>query len=292
MRSSCRTLLMLATALVVAAATTTSGDTAAVATVTSVAGSATAGAGARGLALRSAVARDEAIETEADGKLSLLVGGDAAVDLCGDTRLAFEDRGKADVVRVESGELRAFVAPRAADARLEIHTPAAVAVILGTIVHTSVDPLTGSTRFVSRDNPVRVQSAIPGVQGQTTICCGEEVTVEKGAKPSAKRKLDAKQLAALGGCFEGLADAAAASDRVAAERSALDRMAEADAAKAPLPAVGSADMPEAPIDPVNPGDVCYPPDCGETDRLQRSPNSPGPLAPTGTVVLPQQPANP
>jgi hypothetical protein len=282
---------MLATALAVASATNTSGDTAAVATVTSVAGSATAGAESRGLVLRSAIASNEAIETEADGKLSLLVGGDAAVDLCGDTRLALEDRGQAEVVRVDSGELRAFVAPRAADARLEIHTPAAVAVILGTIVHTSVDPLTGSTRFVSRDNPVRVESAIAGVAGQTTICCGEEVTVEKGGKPSAKRKLDARQLAALGECFEGLADAAAASDRLAAERSALDRMAEADASKAPLPPVGAADMPDVQIDPVNPGDVCYPPDCGETpDELQRSPNDPNTLPPTGAVALPQQPA--
>ncbi len=309
MRNSCSAILVLAGALAVGSATAPSADTATVATVTSVAGSATAGAESRGLALRSAVADNEAVETEADGKLSLLVASDAAVDMCGDTRLAVEKRGNAEILRVASGELRAFVAPRAADARLEIHTPAAVAVILGTIVHTSVDPLTGDTRFTSRDNPVRVQSAIPGVDGQVTICCGETVSVDKGGKPSAKRKLDARELAALGECFEGLADAAAASDRLAAERSALDRMAEADASTSPLPPVGSADMPDAPVDAAQPGDVCYPPDCGATPQQQEplrdpggSPNDPNAppvdgnpptdpasTPPTGVVVLPQQP---
>ena len=81
-------------------------------------------------------------------------------------------------------------------------TPAAIATILGTIVHVAVDPRRARPGCSSAQSEVRVESSDPGVKGSTTLAALEQITVKPGeAPPSRPRRLAREEIAALGGCL-------------------------------------------------------------------------------------------
>ena len=144
------------------------------------------------------------VETGDDGGCSLLVDEDAVMEMCGGTSVQLtrkdNDPDGPRVVNLEAGEIRMVVEPRLGEERIEIHTPAAIATILGTIVHISVDAL-GVTTVASSAAKVLVTSADSSVPGSATVSAGEQVVISPGSPPSPPRRLDGAALAALGGCL-------------------------------------------------------------------------------------------
>lgn len=195
------------------------------------------------------------VETGGDGGCALLVDEDAVMELCADTSVRLERKdGKPDgarVVKLDRGEIRVVAEPRLGEQRIEVHTPAAIATILGTIVHVSVDAL-GVTSVASSHARVLVESAAPGVKGSATISAGEQVVVQPGRAPSAVKRLSPDQMAALGGCLIDFHKATLGYDRTKATQSAIDesvREAIADAERVDVAAGLERFTPLLPIDP-------------------------------------------
>lgn len=195
------------------------------------------------------------VETGDEGGCSLLLDEDAVMELCAGTNLRITRKGGDPkgprVVELDRGEVRMVVEPRLGTERIEVHTPAAIATILGTILHVSVDAL-GVTAVTSSAARVMVESSTAGVSGSTTISAGERVVVEPGQSPSAAKRLDPEQLAALGGCLIDFHEATLAYDRRNRADAALD-----DAINEAIADVGRVDValgldpgidPQRPID--------------------------------------------
>jgi hypothetical protein len=185
-----------------------------------------------------------------DDACSILLDDDAVVELCGQTSVVFKrDRdSNRRIVSLDSGEIRIVVEPRDFEERIEIHTPAAIATLLGTIVHVSVDPKTGATTISSAQSRVSVRSDEPGVRGTTVLTAGEQVTVEPGAAPPAKpRRLDPREFSELGGCLINFRVAAADRDSRESGVRLMDRLTALDAANAgSLPGESPSDRPGGP----------------------------------------------
>ena len=99
-------------------------------------------------------------ETTDDGKCSLMLDEDAMLQLCNRAEMSARPRTEGGrVLDLQRGEMKATVGKQPADAPLEIHTPAAVAQILGTVVHVSVDPETGETLITSIESRIKVIGA-------------------------------------------------------------------------------------------------------------------------------------
>ena len=116
----------------------------------------------------AALGEDAAVQTADDGNCALLVDEDALVELCSSTIMTLTRRPDTGnrVVKVDAGTTRVVAEPRSADEYIEIHTPAAIATIMGTIVFVEVDPVTGATK-ITPDNPVKVESSDPNVTGSS-----------------------------------------------------------------------------------------------------------------------------
>src|SRR5262245_22601274 len=129
------------------------------ATVTAVTGN--AGAGGSPLERQSSLADGDSLQTGDDGACSLLVDRDAVLEVCQGTSLRLGHRdGKSDgprVLELRRGEIRVLAEPRAAAQRIEIHTPAAIATILGSVVYVAVDA-NGVTTIAAAESKVRVES--------------------------------------------------------------------------------------------------------------------------------------
>jgi hypothetical protein len=168
------------------------------------------------LEAHGALGEGAGIETGKDGNCSLLVDEDALMELCGDTSLRLERKGGDPkgprVVKLDRGEIRMVVEPRLGEERIEIHTPAAIATILGTILHVSVDAL-GVTTVTSSAARVLVGSSDPAVKSTVTIGEGQQVVVEPGQAPTRPVELDKAKMAALGGCLIDFHGAALDRDR-------------------------------------------------------------------------------
>ncbi len=175
-------------------------DASAGVTVTGVAGAATAGDAV--LSRETVVGDDQKVQTGDAANMSLLLEENALVELCGRSSLtlARAERGQR-VVRVESGTARIVLDPSDAG-QLEIHTPAAIATILGTVVYVTVDPKTGETTITSEDHDVRVEAA----GASTTIRGGEQTTIRPGRAPGAPKRLNRRAIASLGDCLAGFHD--------------------------------------------------------------------------------------
>jgi len=234
--------------------------------VTVVVGDAVAGSGRR-LASHSGVADDEEIRMGKDGGCSLLVDDDAVIELCEETSVVLErdEQTQRRRVRVDAGEIRIVVEPRLLEERLEVHTPAAIATILGTIVHVAVDPATGETTISSAQSKVRVESSDPSVKGSTTVAALEQITVKPGqAPPSQPRRLAREEIAALGGCLVNFHTRAHEVARDGIQTQIVERIATVDGAEAPWndhpgPAAPAGNPSRDLVDPAN---VCLPTDCG------------------------------
>lgn len=174
---------------------------------------------------RGSLAEGADLDTGDEGGCSLLLDEDALMELCAGTNLRLARKGGDPngprVVELDRGEVRMVVEPRLGAERIEVHTPAAIATILGTILHVSVDAL-GVTTVTSSAARVMVESATAGVSGATTISAGERVVVEPGQSPSPARRLDPEELAALGGCLIDFHEATLAYDRRNRADAALD----------------------------------------------------------------------
>ena len=150
------------------------------------------------------VAEGEHVKLGKDGACSILVDHDALVELCGETSLLLkrDERSNRRIVSLDRGEIRIVVEPRAFEERIEIHTPAAIATLLGTIVHVSIDPTTGATTISSAESRVSVRSGDPLISGTTVVDASEQLTVMPGmAPPKEPRRLDSDEVSELGGCL-------------------------------------------------------------------------------------------
>jgi len=223
------------------------------------------------LELAGPIADGEHVKLGEDAACSILLDDDAVVELCGTTSVVFErdrDTGRR-IVSLAGGEIRIVDDPRDFDARIEIHTPAAIATLLGTIAHVSVDSETGATTITSAQSEVSVRSDEPGVRGTTVLKAGEQVTVEPGSAPPAiPRQLDPREISELGGCLVDFHVAAADRDSRESGERVTDRLTAFDAANlAPIPGLPPSDRSrEAPRG--DPGDslagqqdVCLTTDC-------------------------------
>ena len=188
----------------------------------------------------SAGLRDgDALVTEEEGGCSVLVDGDALMEVCENTSLQIERKGGARdgsrVVKLDRGEIRMVVEPRLGEQKIEIHTPAAIATVLGTILQVAVDT-NGVTTVTSEVSRVLVESADPSVSGATTIEGGQQIVVQPGqAPPSRPKKLSPGAIANLGGCLIDFRESALRSARVATTQAGIDAAVAEDVADAALP---------------------------------------------------------
>ena len=209
-----------------------------VATVTAVVGSAQ-GQGDQPLEKLGGLPEGAPVETEKDGGCSLLLEENALVEVCADTKLSLRKRepGGPRVLDVEKGNVRVSAEKRLGSERIEIHTPAVIATILGTVVFVSVDAL-GVTTITSEVSKVMVASSNTSLSQATVIEGGEQLVVKPGEPPPVKPvHLEAAKLAALGGCLVDFHDASLQADRKEMLQHEIDAISEADALTADLPEV-------------------------------------------------------
>jgi hypothetical protein len=230
------------------------------ATVTASVGGSTGGA--KPLEQLGGVVEGEPVETADDGGCSLLLEEDALVELCSDTTLSLRERrpGGPRVLDVQKGNVKVSAERRLGDERIEIHTPAVIATILGTVVFVSVDAL-GVTTITSEVSRVMVASSNSALSQATVLEGGQQLVVKPGEPPPAKpERLEPTQLAALGGCLVDFHALSLQNDRKDMLNSVTDAISEADALTADLPEVALVD-PNAfpsPGDPGTPGGPGFP----------------------------------
>jgi len=151
------------------------------ATVTAVTGK--AGAGGAPLERRSSLAEGDSLQTGDDGACSLLVDQGAVLEVCQGTSLRLGHReGKREgpwVLELRQGEIRVLAEPRETGQRIEIHTPAVIATILGSVVYVAVDAQ-GVTTIASAESDVRVESS-RRLGSARTLAGGQQMTVRPGA---------------------------------------------------------------------------------------------------------------
>lgn len=245
-----------------------------------------------------ALAEGEHVRLGEDGACSILVDQDAVVELCGQTSLLFrrDERSNRRIVALDRGEIRIVVEPRAFEERIEIHTPAAIATLLGTIVHVSVDPTTGQTTISSAESQVSVRSRDPKISGTTIVDASQQLTVMPGVAPPAEpRRLDREQLSELGGCLVDFHSAALGRDshdhdlRVAERLTMPDIAAHDEGGQLPYPTTATGDagpLPNASGESLaTQDDVCVVTDC-EPSAVDRDPNSRVSESPRGEIQVP------
>jgi len=229
----------------------------------------------RPLAHRSAIADDERIALGEDGACSILLDEDALVEMCERTDVSLRKDSQTGRRRIylDAGAIRLIVDPRSAAERIEVYTPAAIATILGTIVHFTVDPATGETTITGEESQVRVVSRDPSVPGATTVRAFEQVVMRPGAPPPAQpRRLGPQDIAKLGGCVVDFHQAASDSASQSVALRPAERIATTEAEQ-PIVAPGWNPAPWNPAptretppaspgeDPARPDSLCNAVDC-------------------------------
>jgi len=155
----------------------------------------------RDLAANGSVSPNEKVETGESGNVSMLLGKDVLVELCSKSSVVVEEEANRRIVRLDSGEARIVVEPGPRDVPIEIHTPAAIATILGTVVYVSVAPETGETTITSSDHEVSVSGVGTANATPIRIQGGERTTVAWGGQPAKPRKLGFTSMRNLGSCL-------------------------------------------------------------------------------------------
>lgn len=230
----------------------------------------------------SAINEGENIELGEDGACSILVDQDALLELCGTTSLALRKDPKSNrrIIALNRGEIKVVVEPRDFNERIEIHTPAAIATLLGTVVYVSIDPKTQATTITSAESKVSVRSGDPRIQGKTILKPAQQVTVTLGGGlPAEPIHLDRAQVAELGGCLVNFHETALGRDsnihgrRVADRLTALDIIGGQEGGQLPSSRATS--------DSFSPGqahgapmteqdEACVMPHCGDVGALEDS----------------------
>jgi hypothetical protein len=261
-----RRISLAMTAMVAAGALAMSGPAAAEVsgTVTSVKGDTSVGA--KPAEIASLVSEGESIVTGPEGACSLLVDKRSLVQFCGQAavRLSYDEERGATIVNVTEGTTRALVGPRAADEPLEIHTPVAIAAILGTILSVEVDPVTGDSTFALEQGKVqiRTQTSDPTRSRTITLNAGEQVTVHKDGIADEVQRLELQDVAGRADCMNDLHAAPIWIARADREEEVTEKITGLDIADMGLPPVAApppgdlADL-DRPIDQwgENPGDI-------------------------------------
>jgi hypothetical protein len=201
--------ISLAMTAIVAAGTLATGSPVAAeisGTVTSVKGDASVGESAAEIA--GTVSEGESIVTGPEAACSLLVDSRSLVQFCGQAavRLRYEKGRSATIVDVMEGSTRALVGPRVASEPLEIHTPVAIAAILGTIVSVDVDPVTGDSTFALEKGKVAIRTRTSDPRQSRTILlkAGEQVTVDKDGTAGEAQRLELQDVAGRANCMNDL----------------------------------------------------------------------------------------
>jgi len=227
--------------------------------LTSVKGEASNSTGA--LDTHAEVADGDPLETGDESGCSVLVDQNAVVELCGRTRISFSTDSKRGnrIINVESGSVRLIVEPRQPGERIEIHTPAAIATILGTIVYVTVDPITGEETFTSSESRVNVrdrsaedctpvglpaEAGVPRCEEGTTIGALEQLKLVPDGKQHETKPVTEQELAMLGGCLLDFHDLAAKIDRLSEAEKATQRVVAVDVATVDLPPVSLDEGPQ------------------------------------------------
>jgi len=197
--------------------------------------------GDQAVEMRGGLDENADLETGEDGNCAVLVDQDALVEMCGGTSLKLSRKGGDPngprVVNLDRGEIRMVVEPRLGEERIEIHTPAAIATILGTVLHVAVDAL-GVTTITSAANEILVQSNDPNVKGSTKIEPNEQLVIRPGEPPPARpTTISQRAMSGLGGCLIDFHAAALSNDRGNAADDRLNEVVDQDVADAILPAV-------------------------------------------------------
>jgi len=209
------------------------------ATVTAVIGN--AGAGGVALERQARLADGDSLQTGADGACSILVDGDTVLELCQSTSLRLGHRdGRSDgprVLELHAGEIRVLAAKRPAGQRIEIHTPAAIATILGSVVYVAVDAK-GTTTIASAESNVRVESA-RRLGRVLTLTAGQQVTVRPGAPVPRVAQIWDPEDSPADGCLIDFRAIAFDDARDPGDGRALDAITRQDVIDA-LPPVGAA----------------------------------------------------
>ncbi len=200
-------------------------------------------AGDAALALRESLDEGANVVTSEDGGCSLLIDDDLVMEACGDTRVSLERKdGKDDgarVVRLERGNVRMVVEPRGVgEEKVEIHTPAAIATVLGTILHVNVDAL-GVAEVTSEANRVQVASTNPNITKTVVLEPGQTVQIAVDGTLGDVVELDPDELAARGNCFDLTHDAALAADSRKRTNSKIESVNQKTIEEVETPAVGS-----------------------------------------------------
>ena len=101
----------------------------------------------------------------------MLVDKRSLIQFCGQAavRLRHDEQRNATIVDVVEGSTRALVGPRLADEPLEIHTPVAIAAILGTILSVTVDPVTGDATFALEEGRAQIKTRDPALGRTVTL---------------------------------------------------------------------------------------------------------------------------
>jgi ferric-dicitrate binding protein FerR (iron transport regulator) len=203
----------------------------------------TGNAGASGVALerQSTLVDGDSLRTGEDGACSILVDGDAVLELCQTTTLRLGHReGRSDgprVLELRAGEIRVLAEPRSADRRIEIHTPAAIATVLGSVVYVAVDAR-GVTTIASAESKVRVESS-RRLGRAMTLSAGQQITVRPGAPLPRNAEIWDPDTSPADGCLIDFRAIAFDASRDPGDGRALDHVTEQDVIDA-LPKVSAA----------------------------------------------------
>jgi hypothetical protein len=202
----------------------------------------------------------------------MLVDGNIVIQLCERTKLVLHndpEQGRR-IIQVDAGSAHVVAAPRLAEEQVEIHTPAAIAVLLGTIVHVTVDAVTGDSTITSTHSAIRVRSTSERFDQETTLQPTQQITVRRGAPPPAQpQQLGPRRITELTTCIADLREAAIQPKRNDLEDDTITRMAVSEISRKRPPGlapVRPTPHPEEQLpgeDPNDLGNICTPLDCGD-----------------------------
>jgi hypothetical protein len=205
------------------------------------------------------------------------------IQFCGQAavRLRHDEERNATIVDVTEGSTRTLAGPRLADEPLEIHTPVAIAAILGTILSVEVDPLTGDATFALEEGKARIDTRDPALGRTITLQAGEQVTIHADGRAGEVQPLKLRDPDKLPDClddrfFHGASVEIARSERL---QWLTDAITSADIPYTGLPPVAA--PPELPLDP--PGGVDEP-----LDPITSDPCGLSGIC-TGTLDFPEPP---
>ena len=213
------------------------------------------------------ISKDESIVTGPEASCSVLVDKRALVQFCGQAavHLRHDEDRNATIVDVVEGSTRTLAGPRRADEPLEIHTPVAIAAILGTILSVTVDPETGDATFALEEGKAQIETRDPALGRTITLNAGEQVTIHADGRAGEVRPLEPRDLPGRPDCLDDRFFHGASVEIARVERLQwlTDAITSADIPYAGLPPVATGPGPsleprgslDQPMDP-NPSDPC------------------------------------